>query len=254
MVMETQTMIHHRLDLALRLINTVTGKVVEERNTQFLTSATGLKAIPRGGGLYLFLNMDKLDFDIEVLVYGFESQKIRIQFSELEKEKGLPIREIYLIPLDNPIKDDILTLRGNLSGIEEIEAVSLTDANCCIKEFDARKRIMTILNQRNLRFHHIHYGLINREKTAFEHFEVEKELSIEQIKCKKALEKPYMINQPIVRIVFGQVKEYGDYVLKLAKEEQAQYLIRYVVNGEEFFQRVDVKDELVLKCHKEKEG
>ena len=250
--METQTTIHHRLDLAIRLINTVTGKVIEEKNTRFLTSIPGLKAIPRGGGLYLFLNMEKMDLDMEVLVYGFESQKISVQFSELEK--GLPIREIYLIPLDNPIKDDILTLRGNLSGIEEIEAVSLMEANCCIKEFDARKRIMTVLNQRNLRFHHVHYGLVNREKTAFEHFEIEKELSIDRIKCKKVLEKPYLINQPIARIVFGQINDDGDYVLKLTKEEQIQYLVRYVVNGEEFFQKVNVEDEQVLKSHKEKEG
>ena len=253
--MEAQTTIHHRLDLAIRLVNTVTGKVIEESDTRFLTSTPGLKAIPKGGGLYLFLNMEKRDCDMEVLVYGFESQKINICFSELEKEKGLPIREVYLIPLDNPIKDSILTLRGNISGIEGIEAVSLMDVNCCIKEFDARKKIMTVLNQRNRRFHHIHYGLINRERSAFEHFEVEKELSIQQIKCKKALENPYTINQPLVRIVFGQTNEHGDYVLKVAKEEITQYLVRYVVNGKEYFQKVDFGEEkIALEAHKEKEA
>ena len=171
-----------------------------------------------------------------------------------EKEGTLPIHEIYLIPLDHPIKENVLTLRGNLSGIEEIEAVSLMDVNCCIKEFDAKKRIMTVLNQKNLRFHHVHYGLINRDKTAFEHFEVEHELSIQQIKCKNVLEHPFMINQPIVRVVFGQTKENGDYLLKLVKEEPAQYLIRYVVNGEVFFQKVDSKENLILDRHKEKEG
>lgn len=255
MVMDMQrTTIHHRLDLAIRLINTVTGKVIEEKNTTFLTSSPGLKAIPRGGGLYLFLNMERVDFEMEILIYGFEPQKIKILFSDLEKQKGLPIREVYFIPLDNPIQDTILTLRGNISGIEGIEAVSLTDVNCCIKEFDARKKIMTILNQRNLRFHHIHYGLINREKSAFEHFEVEKELSIHQLKCKKALEHAFMINQPIVRIVFGQIKERGDYVLKVAKEEITQYLVRYIVDGKEYFQKVDFQEkEIVLEAHKEKE-
>ena len=251
--MEAQSTIHHRLDLALRLINSVTGRVIEERNTRFLTQSPGLSAIPRGGGLYLFLNIEKRDFDMEVLVYGFEPQKVRICFSE-NKEK-LPIHEIYLIPLDNPIKENVLTLRGNISGIEEIEAVSLMDVNCCIKEFDARKRIMTVLNQRNLRFHHIHYGLINRERTAYEHFEVEKEISVQEIKCKRALIEPFQINLPIVRVIFGQVNEHGDYVLKVANEETAQYLVRYVVDGEVFFQKVDFKlKENVLNSHKEKEG
>ena len=251
--MEAQSTIHHRLDLALRLINSVNGRVIEERNTCFLTQSPGLKAIPRGGGLYLFLNIEKMDFDMEIQVYGFESQKVKICFSDSQEK--LPIHEIYLIPLDNPIKEDVLTLRGNLSGIEEIEAVSLMDVNCCIKEFDARKRIMTVLNQRNLRFHHIHYGLINREKTAYEHFQVEKELSVQEIKCKKALTQPFQINQPIVRVIFGQVNEHGDYVIKVANDEIAQYLVRYVVDGEEFFQKVDFKMEgNVLNCHKEKEG
>lgn len=251
--MEAQSTIHHRLDLALRLINSVDGRVIEEKNAIFKTQSPGMKAIPRGGGLYLFLNGERLDFDMEIQVYGFEPQKVRICFSE--KEEKVPIREVYLIPLDNPIKEDVLTLRGNISGIEEIEAVSLMDVNCCIKEFDARKRIMTVLNQRNLRFNHIHYGVINRERTAYEPFQVEKELSVQEIKCKKALTQPFQINQPIVRIIFGQINEQGDYVLKVANDEAAQYLVRYVVDGKEFFQKVDFKLEgNVLDRHKEKEG
>lgn len=253
--MDAHAIVHHRLDLALRLVNSVTGKVIEERDARFLTQSPGLKAIPRGGGLYLFLNMERVDFDLEVRVYGFEPQKVKIRFSDLEKAEQVPIRDIYLLPIDHPIEDRVLTLRGNISGIEMIEAVSLSDANCCIKEFDARKKIMTVLNQRNLRFHHIHYGLVNREKTAFEHFEVEKEISTQKIKCKQMLEKPFQINQPIVRVIFGQINEHGDYVLKVANDENASYLVRYIVSGREFYQKVDFKEEgIVLVSHQEKEG
>lgn len=233
--------IHHRLDLALRLVDSVTGKVIEERNTRFSTESPGKKAIPRGGGLYLFLNAGREDFDMEIHVYGYESQKVRITYPD--QEEHLPIREVYLLPLDNPVKENVLTLRGNLPGIEEIEAVSLTDTNCCIKEFDARKRIMTVLNQKNIRFHHIHYGLVNRERTAYEHFELEKEISLQSIKCKKKLERDFFINQPIVRVIFGQTTEQGDYVLKVRNEEVAQYLVRFVVNGTEFYQKVDFRQE-----------
>lgn len=239
--MEAQATIHYQLDLALRLIDTVTGRVITEKNVQFLGLSSEKKAIPRGGGLYLFLNTGREDFDFEIHVYGYEPQQIRITYPR--KEEWLPIREVYLLPLDNPILERTLTLRGMLSGIEEIEAVSLTDVSCCIKEFDARKRIMTILNQRNQRFHHIHYGLVNRERTAYEHFELEKELSLQSLKCKRTLEKPSFINQPITRVIFGQVNAQGEYLLKVMKEEQAQYLVRFVVNGEVFYQMVDFHEE-----------
>lgn len=247
--MGAQAIIHHRLDLALRLLDSVTGKPIEQRDIRFFTQSPGKKAIPRGGGVYLFLNCGREDFDLEIHVYGYESRKVRITYPE--QEEYLPVRDVYLIPLDNPVLENVLTLRGNLPGIEEIEAVSLTDANCCIKEFDARKRIMTILNQKNIRFHHTHYGLLNRERTAYEHFELEKEISLQAIKCKKRLEQEYHINQPVVRVIFGQTNEKGDYVLKVRNDEIAQYLVRFVVNGNTFYQKVDFRQEgNFLECQK----
>lgn len=240
--------IHHKLDLALRLVNTVTGRVVEERNTQFITGLTGVRAIPKQGGMYLFLNVGSKDFEMDIHVYGYEPQKIQIRLSELQGT--MPIREVYLLPLETPIREDVLTLRGRLSGIEEIEAVSLSDTNCCIKEFDARKRIMSVLNQRNVRFHHTHYGLVNRERTEYEHFEVEKELSPQEIKCKKTLEKEFSINQPIGRIIFGQINNQEEYILRVANDENATYLVRYVTDGKTYYQTVDFHEkEISLKAH-----
>ena len=240
--------IHHKLDLAIRLVNTVTGRVVEERNVKFITPLTGVKAIPKQGGMYLFLNLECEEFEMDIHVYGYESGKIQIKLSEYQGT--MPIREVYLLPLETPMREDLLTLRGILSGIEEIEAVSLSDTNCCIKEFDARKRIMSVLNQRNVRFHHIHYGLINREKTEYEHFEMEKEISPQEIKCKQKLEKEFFINQPIVRVIFGQVKEQGEYILRVTKEKDAKYLVRYVVEGKTFYQTVDFHEEdIFLRAH-----
>ena len=240
--------IHHRLDLAIRLVNTVTGKVVNEYNAKFITGLTGVKAIPKQGGMYLFLNVGREEFEMEIHVYGYEPQKVQITFPK--NQETLPIREVYLLPLETPIREDILTLRGELSGIEAIEAVSLADSSCCIKEFDAKKRIMSVLNQRNVRFHHTHYGVINRERTEYEHFEVEREISPQEIKCKQKLEKEFFINQPIARVVFGQIKGQGDYVLKVANDENVKYLVRYVVRGKIFYQTVDFHEkEITLKVH-----
>ena len=240
--------IQHKLDLALRLVNTVTGRVVDERNTQFTTVLTGIKSIPKQGGMYLFLNVGSDDFEMDIHVYGYEPRKIQIRLSELQGI--MPIREVYLLPLETPIKEEVLTLRGRLSGIEEMEAVSLSDTNCCIKEFDARKRIMSVLNQRNVRFHHIHYGLINRERTEYEHFEVEKEISPQEIKCRQKLEKEFHINQPIVRIIFGQINNQDEYILRVKNDENAKYLVKYVIEGKIFYQTVDFHEkDVYLNAH-----
>jgi len=240
--------IHHKLDLALRLINTVTGSVVEEYDTKFITNLTGIKAIPKQGGVYLFLNIGSEEFEMEVHVYGYEPQKVQFRLSG--QQGIMPIHEVYLLPLETPIHENILTLRGMLSGIEKIEAVSLTDSICCIKEFDARKRIMSVLNQRNVRFHHIHYGLINRERTEYEHFEVEKEISPQEIKCRQKLEKEFHINQPIVRIIFGQINNQDEYILRVKNDENAKYLVKYVIEGKIFYQTVDFHEkDVYLNAH-----
>ena len=114
------------------------------------------------------------------------------------------------------------------------------------------------MNQRNIRFHHIHYGLIDREGTAYEHFEVEKELSMQEIKCRKALEREFQVNQPIARVIFGQTAESGDYILKVPNGEYARYLVCFVAGGKKYYQEVDFHAESSrLECREtaeEKEG
>lgn len=235
--MEAQATIRHRLDLALRLVDSVTGRAIEERNVKISSQLQGESPLRKGAGVFLFLNTGREAHEIEVDVYGYEPRKIMVSYPD--PEERMPIREVYLLPLDNLAGDDVLALRGKLPGIEMIEAVSLTEADCYIKAFDARKKNMTVLNQRNSRFNHIHYGLIDRENAAYEHFEVEEELSTQAIKCKKALEREFQVNQPIARVIFGQTSETGDYTLKVPNGKIAQYLVRFEVGGKEYFQKVD---------------
>lgn len=250
--MEAQAVIHHRLDLALRLMDSVSGREIEESNVRFSTQSPGEMPLRKRAGLYLFLNAGREAREIGVDVYGYEPQKVTIAC--LEPEERMPIREAYLLPLDNPARRDILTLRGRLPGIEGIEAVSLGEADCYIKAFDARKRTMTVLNQRNIRFHHAHYGLVGREGGAYEHFEVEEELSLQEIKCRKPLERPFQVNQAIARVIFGQVSGQGDYALKVPGGEYARYLVRFLVEGKEFFQCVDFHAEgNALECREPSE-
>ncbi len=254
--MEAQAEIRHRLDLAMRLVDSVSGRAIEERDVRFYSRSFEAMPLRKGGGIFLFLNTGREAHEIEVNVYGYEPRKFMLDYPE--PEERLPIREVYLLPLDNPARDDVLTLRGRLPGIKAIEAVSLKEAECYIKAFDARKRSMVVLNQRSSRFHHIHYGLISREGTAYEHFEVEEELSLYEIKCRKALEREFQANQPVARVIFGQVTGQGEYVLKVPNGANALYLVRFEAEGKEYYQKVDFHAEgNLLECREpaeEKEG
>ena len=60
-----------------------------------------------------------------------------------------------------------------------------------------------------------------------------------EIRLKEPLTSAYVINQPIARIIPGQVGKDGSYMLKVKSSREAIYLVRYVVDGEERYQKVD---------------
>ena len=236
--MAAQAIIHHHLDLMIRLLDSTTGRAIPSRDVQFRQEPLRGRPIGRDDGTYLFLGIGKEDFTMEVSVHGYEPREVKISFEQLDQLT--PIQEIYLLPKDYPAGgNEVLALRGNLPGIQAVEAVWLGGADCCIREFDARRKIMKILNPHNVRLPHIRYGLISQDRTVFEGFEIAQEISLTEIRLKEPLTSAYVINQPIARIIPGQVGKDGNYMLKVKSSREAVYLVRYVVDGEERYQKVD---------------
>ena len=55
------SVIHQKLDLLIRLIDTTTGAVVEEKNVRFFKDGEAVRPIRRGSGNYVFLNTGRKD-------------------------------------------------------------------------------------------------------------------------------------------------------------------------------------------------
>ncbi len=236
--MGSQAMVKHSLSLVLRLIDSTTGKEILEHNVMFRLSQGIKRPIVKGNGVYLFINIPREDFELEVHVYGYEPKKAKIYFSDLDEQ--IPFKELYLLPLDYPAGGkEILTLRGKMLGIKAIEAVPLNEVVCSMKEYEERKSIMTIMNPHNVRFSRIHYGLLNTERTQYEKIQIEKEISKTQVKLKQKLQKEWRLNQAVVPIIFGEVSEDGNYLLKVADSNNPIYLIRYIVDNKIFFQKMN---------------
>lgn len=231
--------IRYRLDLLLRLLDTTTGQTVTERDVRIFQDGKVSNPIPRGNGNYVFLNTDREDHTLEVRVFGYENALIQIRYEELDEY--LPIRDVFLIPSEDTARgEQLLSLTGQLSKLESIEAVRLGKAFCSVRKYDARKCIIDLFRTNGPSMEETCYGLLHTDDMTFEAFEVEKVINPISLKLKKPLQEEFRENAPIARIVYGQCKEDGSYILRVRDDAvSVRYLVRYVVNGTPKYQVVD---------------
>ena len=231
--------IRYRLDLLLRLLDTTTGQIVTERDVRIFRDGNVTRPISRGNGNYVFLNIDREDSFMEIRVFGYEDAFIQVRYEELDEH--LPIKDVFLIPSENTARgEQLLSLTGQLSKLEAIEAVRLGRATCSVKKFDSRKCIMDLFRTNGPSMEETSYGLLHTDDMTFEAFEVEKVISPVSLKLKKPLQEEFRENAPIARIVYGQCGKDGSYLLRVRDDAASvKYLIRYVVNGTPKYQVVD---------------
>lgn len=238
--MVPQAVVRHRLNLIIKLIDSVTGFCIDNARCKMQFSGNNnFNPIRKGEGVYLFLNIEKNDFEIDIHVYGYESRKINVIFDELSE--NMPIKEVYLLPKTSTgIDENYFTLRGKIPGISEIEAISLTDNVCFYKGFDKRKNILNVFNQHNLKMNDVYYGIVDMNNLEYDCIEVKENISTQELRLVKELEKEYTINQPIARRIFGQTnKEDNEYIIVLPYGKTTIYLVRYLVDDTVHFKKID---------------
>ncbi len=233
------SIIRHSLDLAVNLNDTTNGYVVEERNVRFWMNGKAVQPVSRGSGNHVFLDRGREDCELEIQVNGYEPCRLKIRYEELDKL--IPTKAVFLIPSENNGKGQpLLSLTGRLQGLEKLQAVSFSSTGCCINSFDERKCIMSLFKSYRYSMEGIYYGLLNMERQTYEPFVVTEELTALSVKLASPLREPFSVNSPIARTVFGCVDEDGSYCLRVRDDsDYLNYLVRYVVNGEVRFKKVD---------------
>jgi len=238
------SVISHRLDLSIVLIDTTNGFHVDEREVSF-TKDDGALPLPvyRGDGTHLFIDSGRENFLMHVFVRGYEKVDVYVDY---EKMDGLlPMKEIFLIPSENMSGGiEFATLSGKLPGLRNASLVVLSDVVARTDAYDERKKILKVFEKGyRINMEGSPYGLINEKEKCFQILEVVSQPDSDKVKLKEPMEGEFFRNAPICRMMFGYVEPDGSYLIRVRDDRsKLKCLIRYEVDSEIRFLEVDFHD------------
>lgn len=232
-----------KLDLMVRVMDATTGDAIGEKNIRFIKDKAPVKAESRGEGCYIFLNSGRENCLMRIEVYGYEPTELDIDYEKLEA--GLPEIDVFLIPSEKQRAGQrVITLRGHLPGLEKLEALHPGRPVTGIRDFDAKKRTMTVLSpNRRMNLTRQYYGLLHADKDTFEDIDIKEEIDSKVVRLREPIREEFSTNAPICALVFGQVNSDGSYMLAVRDDgRDLGYLVKYIVKGETRYKKIDFRD------------
>ena len=229
--------IAHRLDLALALIDTTTGRSVTAGGV-ILTPEEGLKLdfLDRGNGLYVLIGYNRENFHMSVEVRGYEKCDIYVDYGELDERR--PIKEVFLIPSESPEdKTGILTLSGRLPGLSELSLIESNKVLARTDAFNERKLLLRVFEKGNrLKQENSPYAVVGADGSSFCRIDVKESTDENTVLLKAAPDAEISRNAPVMRMIFGYVREDGEYRIAIRSSGETNVcMLRYVFDGEEKF-------------------
>ena len=237
--------IRHKLSFAVMLIDTTSGRGIDEKNVQFYKNDEEFKMGGKNNGVYLAINIEPVNFNLRINIQGYEEKELYVDFDELNEK--MPLVELYMIP------KDAVSLKGRLKGITELQAASEDESSVFLSGYDEKKKVVRLFNPHSVKLMESQYAVIHRDKGDFEIFKPVKEGGMDTVPVKDSLKEPFKVNDPISRLVHGDVGKDGSYLLKVRDlKTEKNFIVRFVVNGKTYFQRVDFNDPGELKLTEDK--
>ena len=240
--MEKVRVFTHRLVLALRLVDTTSGRNVSGRDVQIFVDGKRVPFSEKEDQLLIFQELEARQIRMEITSRLYERTELQIDLDALDKT--LPLLEIHLIPGDNSLMGgSLLSLTGTLPGIQELSAVRMGDNACLMREFDPRRRMAKIFNPHHLSLDRVQYALVDPDRCRYEPFRILRMTDDQTLKADRILEMPFKNYFPITPVVSGIVREDGSYCLRVRDDAtEAKWIVRWVVNGQEQFRTVNFRE------------
>ena len=244
--MEKILVFTHRLDLALRLVDTTSGRNVSGRNVTVLADGEPIRFSEKQDQVLVFQNLGKRKFRMKILSPAFEEAETEVDLDALGR--GLPLLEIHLVPSEQyPGGATFFTLQGLLPGIGELAAVRVGDKACLMREFDPRKRLAKVFNPHHLALDRVYYALLDPDRGIYEPFRILRLVDDQTLKVDRILEMSFKNYFPVTPEVLGKTRPDGSYCLRLRDEGQdARWVIRWKINGENRFRMVNFREGVPL--------
>lgn len=231
--------IHYKLDLIVRLVDTTTGRKIEQRQVIFKSEDQILPFLRRDDGLYVLLNRGRNDMDLDISVVGYLPIRLRICYAELSET--FPEVEAPMIPeVSTTGFVDMLTLEGHCPGITSIEAVSLKKPYGSVDSYQERKQVLKLYYTKQLE--ESSYAVIHEQQQEFEEFRIKKRVDKLSVKLAAPLETACRPEEKVARIVHGRVDPKGRYLLRVLEDGGGtEYLVRYVIKGKVSFKKISTE-------------
>ncbi len=239
-------MIRASLSLAVRLIDTTTGRAIGESDVRFYRGDSIFPYMTKGE-FRVFTNEGREDFLMRVCARGYDEEEIPICYGELDPK--LPTRDIFLMPSENNRTGGmVLSIHGTLSKLQSIEAVMIDRPLGLFHSMTEKKEVFTmnVLPKTpggGVRLDTMRYALLNENRERYEVFEVTEELSPTSVRIKERLTEEHKTGDTICRIIYGRVSKDGSYVLKVREDASSlPVILHFMKDGREYFKRTDLME------------
>lgn len=242
------TVITAKLSLAVRLLDTTTGREVTEPDIHFSVDGNTVIPLRKDEGMYVFVNMGKEDFLMHIDVRGYDSIDEQVIRNELDPK--LPIMDIFLMPSEkNRIGGEVLTATGTLSELEYIEGIYLNHPIALFHSALDKKEIhkinlLSMTAGGGVNLDKLRYALLDEDGQRYDTFNTLEQDTPTSVMIDGPLTREHKLNDKIYRIIYGRAGPDGKFVLKVRDEAgELPYLIHFGVSGKEYFRKLDFHQE-----------
>lgn len=237
--MEPAVIIRHRAGLVVRLVNTATGQEIRQSGIRFTRNGETVFPMQRPDGKLVFLN-----FPSDACTFGVHAAQFVPQQVELTAELlagQLPLKEIHLVPdRTYAARWPCDTVEGVWPGIEQIDAVRMTDNACLMQAYDERRRILTLFNPHHLSLDRTYYAVVDPDACRYEPIEIIEQCSDQKFRVAAPLQRPFGNYFPVARRIQGAVLPQDRYELRVPDDSSnRRWLVRWRSGGQDYYQMVD---------------
>ena len=243
-----ETVIRANLALAIRLVDTTTGRAMDGTDVRFMRNDLPVRPMYRGDATWVFVGPDRENFSLCVRARDYEDADVQICYEELDPK--LPMCEVFLIPSEkNRRGSSVLGIYGTLPELKSIDAILLLRPVCMYRDCTEKKGVVRIslfpaAGATKVQIYEGSYALVAEDGQSYEKFTVVRQDTPASAILKAGLSRAYRADCRIYRPTFGRASPDGSFIFRGRDDGSTlPYLLRFEVGETTWFRTFDLQQE-----------